>query len=250
MAISSPRPACCSACRRRCISSCLRAVGLVVAGMLVIFVLQNRGAVTQWLKARGESGAWNRLRNRFADVWHFLAIVYVVAVYCVWALNITGGFAFLFRATLLTFLLLFVVRMITAGISRMVERGFALSSELKARFPRPRVPRQPLSAAAAAHPVRRHLCRHRSVAAGSLGHRRLWLAGHGIRPASDPQPDYHRLHLPGRPAGDRDGQRHRRKLPAANGSAMPTIPTAARGCAPCCRWCATPSASCWWSWWR
>lgn len=114
----------------------LRAVGLVVAGMLVIFVLQNRSAVTQWLKARGESGAWNRLRNRFADIWHFLAIVYVLAVYCVWALNITGGFAFLFRATLLTFLLLFVVRMITAGISRMVGRGFALSSELKARFPR------------------------------------------------------------------------------------------------------------------
>ena len=114
----------------------LRAVGLVVVGMLVIFVLQNRSAVTQWLKARGENGAWNRLRNRFADGWHFLAIVYVVAVYCVWALNITGGFAFLFRATLLTFLLLFVVRMITAGISRMVERGFALSSELQARFPR------------------------------------------------------------------------------------------------------------------
>ncbi len=114
----------------------LRAVGLVVAGMLVIFVLQNRSAVTQWLKARGENGAWNRLRNRFADIWHFLAIVYVFAVYSVWALNITGGFTFLFRATLLTFLLLFVVRMITAGISRMVERGFALSSELKARFPR------------------------------------------------------------------------------------------------------------------
>ncbi len=114
----------------------LRAIGLVVAGMLVIFVLQNRSAVTQWLKARGESGAWNRLRNRFADIWHFLAIVYVFAVYCVWALNITGGFAFLFRATLLTFLLLFVVRMITAGIGRMVERGFALSGELKARFPR------------------------------------------------------------------------------------------------------------------
>jgi small conductance mechanosensitive channel len=114
----------------------LRAVGLVVAGMLVIFVLQNRSAVTQWLKVRGESGAWNRLRNRFADIWHILAIIYVFAVYSVWALNITGGFAFLFRATLLTFLLLFVVRMITAGISRMVERGFALSSELKARFPR------------------------------------------------------------------------------------------------------------------
>jgi small conductance mechanosensitive channel len=114
----------------------LRTIGLVVAGMLVIFVLQNRGAVTQWLKARGDTGAWNRLRNRFADIWHFLAIAYILAVYCVWALNITGGFAFLFRATLLTFLLLFVVRMITAGISRMVERGFALSSELKTRFPR------------------------------------------------------------------------------------------------------------------
>src|SRR5262245_55557083 len=113
----------------------LRIVGLLVAAMLVIFILQNRVPVAAWLKGRSDEGAWARLRRRFADVWHILAIVYVLAVYGVWALDIEGGFRFLFRASVMTVLLLVVVRLVTAGISNLVKRGFALSSDLKERFP-------------------------------------------------------------------------------------------------------------------
>lgn len=113
----------------------LRLVGLTVAAMLAVFILQNRGPVSAWIKGRSEGTTWARLRHRFADVWHVLAIVYVLAVYGVWALDITGGFRFLFRATIVTLLVLFVVRLVTSGISRLVHRGFALSSDLKARFP-------------------------------------------------------------------------------------------------------------------
>ncbi|HEY7690426.1 MAG TPA: mechanosensitive ion channel domain-containing protein, partial [Dongiaceae bacterium] len=113
----------------------LRAVGLIVAAMLAVFILQNRNAVASWLKGRSEGTTFARLRHRFADIWHFLAIIYVLAVYGVWALDISGGFRFLFRATLVTLLVLFVVRLITTGISSLVNRGFALSGDLKARFP-------------------------------------------------------------------------------------------------------------------
>lgn len=113
----------------------LRAVGLFVAAMLVILVLQNRGAVTRWLKGETGTGNWSSLRLRVAEVWHFLAIGYVLAVYGVWALDIAGGFRFLIQATVLTVVVVALVRFITATVRRLVERGFALSAELKARFP-------------------------------------------------------------------------------------------------------------------
>lgn len=113
----------------------LRAIGLFVAAMLVILVLQNRGAVTRWLKGDSGTGNWSGARLRIAEVWHFLAIGYVLAVYGVWALDIAGGFRFLIQATVLTVVVVALVRFITATVRRLVERGFALSAELKARFP-------------------------------------------------------------------------------------------------------------------
>ncbi len=113
----------------------LRAIGLLVVAMLVILVLQNRSAVTGWLKGVAESGPWTNVRQRVADVWHFLAIGYVFAVYVVWALDITGGFEFLLRATILTIIVVAVVRLITSTLRHLIDRGFALSAELKSRFP-------------------------------------------------------------------------------------------------------------------
>jgi small conductance mechanosensitive channel len=112
-----------------------RAIGLLVVAMVVILVLQNRAAVTAWLKGRAEGSPWSNMRQRIADVWHFLAIAYVFAVYGVWALDITGGFQFLLRATVLTLVVVALVRLVTATLRRLIDRGFALSAELKARFP-------------------------------------------------------------------------------------------------------------------
>jgi small conductance mechanosensitive channel len=113
----------------------LRAIGLLVVAMLVILVLQNRSAVTGWLKGGAENGPWSNVRQRVADVWHFLAIGYVFAVYVVWALDIAGGFEFLLRATVLTVIVVAVVRLTTSTLRHLIERGFALSAELKSRFP-------------------------------------------------------------------------------------------------------------------
>jgi small conductance mechanosensitive channel len=113
----------------------LRAIGLLVAAMLVVLVLQNRGPVKDWLKGRAESGRLTGPRHRIAEVWHILAIAYIFAVYVVWALDIAGGFQFLLRATILTIVVVALVRLVAAGLRRLVARGFALSMELKIRFP-------------------------------------------------------------------------------------------------------------------
>lgn len=113
----------------------LRAVGLFVAGMLVVFILQNKTAITRWLKGESESVSWSGPRQRIAEIWHFLAVGYVLAIYGVWALDIAGGFRFLIEATALTVVVVALVRLVTTTLRRVVERGFALSAELKARFP-------------------------------------------------------------------------------------------------------------------
>ncbi len=113
----------------------LRAIGLLVVGLLVVLILQNRAVVTGWLKGRAESVAWSGVRQRIAEVWHFLAIGYVFAVYVVWALSIAGGFQFLLRATILTVIVVAVVRVVTSALRHLIDRGFALSAELKTRFP-------------------------------------------------------------------------------------------------------------------
>jgi small conductance mechanosensitive channel len=144
----------------------LRAIGLFVAGMLVVLILQNRAGVAAWLRGRSAEpgldapspettspqttslapfsespapekrlGGFRVLRHRLADVWHVLAIVYVAASYLIWALDVPGGFEYLLRATVLSAVVLALLRLVLAGLQRIVQRGFALSIDLKQRFP-------------------------------------------------------------------------------------------------------------------
>ena len=115
----------------------LRALGLLVATMLAIFILQNRVAVGTWLRGPQEAaaGAAGTLRRRLADIWHAVAILYVYGVYAVWALDIAGGFVFLLRATLLSILVLALAWLLVRAIRHGIERGFRLSDELRQQFP-------------------------------------------------------------------------------------------------------------------
>ncbi len=91
----------------------LRFLGLTLATLAVIFILQNRIAVAEWLRrpspqkeppdtaaggapiphANGDGlgSMLVRLKQRSAEVWHALAVFYVVAIYAVLALDIPGG---------------------------------------------------------------------------------------------------------------------------------------------------------------
>jgi small conductance mechanosensitive channel len=125
----------------------LRAIGLFVAGMIVVLILQNRVGVADWLRGRPRRApsaavspqerrsSFGNVRHRVADVWHVLAIVYVAASYGVWALAVPGGFQFLLRATVLTAVVLVLLRTALALLRRAVTRGFALSQDLKRRYP-------------------------------------------------------------------------------------------------------------------
>ncbi|CAA7613178.1 putative Mechanosensitive ion channel protein [Candidatus Terasakiella magnetica] len=117
----------------------LKAIGLAVTTMVVIFILQNREAFAAALRRQSDEPMFGRhiqgLKVRLADIWHIIAILWVLAIYVVWALQVKGGFEFMLRATILTLVILALAGSVSALLRRAIDRGFAVSQEIRDRFP-------------------------------------------------------------------------------------------------------------------
>ena len=112
-------------------------LGLFLMLMGVVFVLQNRGNVADLLRGDGNArtGRTSRLRARLADVWHVPAVLYVLALYAVWALAVDDGFEFILQGTLLTLVIVVIAKLATMGIHRAARQVFALRPEVLQRYP-------------------------------------------------------------------------------------------------------------------
>jgi small conductance mechanosensitive channel len=117
----------------------LKVLGLVVATLLVIFVLQNRQTVATWIRSQGQatglSGKVQGLRNRLADIWHVLAGLYILVAFLIWALQVKGGIEYVGQATLMTVAILIAANVVSSGLHRLVRRAFAIHGELREQFP-------------------------------------------------------------------------------------------------------------------
>lgn len=112
----------------------MKLLGLIVALLLVMLLLQNRQEVASAI--RGEDGrSLAILRRRIAEIWHFVGIVFIGAIYGVWALEIPGGFEFVLRATLMSLVILGIARGLIMLERPLVRRAFSLTDEQKRRFP-------------------------------------------------------------------------------------------------------------------
>ena len=147
-------------------SGVMAIVGLLLVGMLIAFILQNRRYVAGLIavgpagtaeqiaadepaeaiaEAPSESdlaGGLGRpsrsflsLRARLADVWHILAIAYVAVAYVIWLLQVEGGFAFMLEATVLSLAIIVAAGFARAGVKRGLQRIFRVDADLKARTP-------------------------------------------------------------------------------------------------------------------
>jgi small conductance mechanosensitive channel len=112
-----------------------RLLGLLLAAMAVILVMQNRVAVADWMRQGRELGGIGRIRRVFADVWHIVAIAAIAAFLAVAVLGIEGGFRFLLRSLIVSAAVLLVGRVVTSLLNQGMRRLFALSHELKDDFP-------------------------------------------------------------------------------------------------------------------
>ncbi|NYZ16416.1 mechanosensitive ion channel [Azospirillum sp. RWY-5-1] len=104
----------------------MKLMGFIVSAMLVAMVVQFRKPVSGWLRgevqpdgtAAKRQGRTARLLRgagrRLADVWHVIAILYIVVNFGIWALEIEGGFDFLIRAT--------VISAVAIGAARLAGR--------------------------------------------------------------------------------------------------------------------------------
>lgn len=109
-------------------------LGVVTAAMLVVLIMQVRGEVAEQIRGGGNQVA-SQLRHRLADIWHLIAILYVIAIFGVWALEVPGGFDFVLRSTVFSI----AVIAVAYGLSLLAKQGlrkvFSISDEQKARLP-------------------------------------------------------------------------------------------------------------------
>lgn len=129
----------------------VKLLGLIISALLVVLILQNRQSVARAIRgganeadATPEPGARQKggrhivprpVRARVAEIWHVAALLYVIGVYVVWALNIADGFTYLMRASAITLL---VVAAVAAGeywVPRLFNRLSGIDAALTARHP-------------------------------------------------------------------------------------------------------------------
>lgn len=122
----------------------LRISLLIVSLLLVIVILQNRTLAAEVLRAPelkpGDTPDRARrilrvARDRLADVWHLLAILWIFAAWGVWALEIRDGFERLLRVSALTVLILGLAKLADVLVRRAIIRGFRVSPDLARRYP-------------------------------------------------------------------------------------------------------------------
>ena len=112
----------------------IKTVGGVVTLLLIIFVLQNRTAVARAI-ANEHSGVLLGIRKALADVWHVLAILYLVGLFGVWLFDIPGGFDYVGRASIATIVIVAIAWLLIGAMKQIVGRMFRLNPDLTHRFP-------------------------------------------------------------------------------------------------------------------
>ncbi|MCA1784597.1 MAG: hypothetical protein LC657_01290, partial [Desulfobacteraceae bacterium] len=133
----------------------LKMLGLIIALMVIILVLQNRAEVAWWLRGGNKQThapapqtesepsephlqkmqTVTALRRRFADLWHIAAILFTLGMFGTWAMEIEGGVYFVFRALVLTIMVVALTAFLLRISQRSLDQLFKISDELKKNYP-------------------------------------------------------------------------------------------------------------------
>ena len=114
----------------------LKLFALVVHGLVVAVILQARTPVAERIRApRRVGGVWKVLLNRLADVWHLIAIFYVVALWVIWAVELRNGYTRLIQFFLVTSAVLIGSRLLAIVLLGGLDRALRPSAAMAARHP-------------------------------------------------------------------------------------------------------------------
>ena len=105
-------------------------LSLAIVVMLVFMIIQYRAPLAAWIRGPQSTPpttfqVWPILRRRLAEVWHLLAIAYVIAVYLVSALGVSGSLAFLVKGTVLTVVIIVVAGLTWVAVNHLIEVAVA-----------------------------------------------------------------------------------------------------------------------------
>ncbi|MCW8087048.1 mechanosensitive ion channel domain-containing protein [Sabulicella glaciei] len=112
--------------------------------LLAVVVMQNRTAVARLLAApplkEGDEpdGARRFLRgarDRLAEAWHVLAVLWLLAAWTVWALQIDRGFERLITASVMTVVIIALGKLVDEMMRRGLGRLMRISPELARNYP-------------------------------------------------------------------------------------------------------------------
>ena len=113
----------------------LKLVALAVHACLVVAVLQAREPVSRRIRAReGRRGVWAVTLNRLGDIWHLVAVFYIVALWFVWAVELRNGYARLLHFFLVTVAVIVVSRLLAVVLLGGLDR-LLLGPRVVARHP-------------------------------------------------------------------------------------------------------------------
>ena len=124
----------------------LKLFALVVHICLVVAVLQAREPVARRIHSRHNSrGAWAITLNRISEIWHLVAIFYIVALWLVWAIELRNGYVRLIRFFIVTAGVMIIARLfavvVLGGFDRlrvgpgMAARHPGMEARLNAYYP-------------------------------------------------------------------------------------------------------------------
>jgi small-conductance mechanosensitive channel len=114
----------------------VKLVVLIPHLLLVVVTLRCRQVVASFIRApAGRNGFLAILRNRFADVWHYVAIFANLALWAIWAFRIPNGYSVVAYYAAVAILILVGARVAWALAVGGVDRAFHPGSGLLAGYP-------------------------------------------------------------------------------------------------------------------
>jgi len=113
-----------------------KTVGLVLHVCLAFIVIRNRKGVRHWLRApEGATGAVASLRNRFAGVWHWVALFVLIAGWLIWAVEVPHGYGAVLHYFFVTALVLIGARFVLLLLLGLVDRVMRLAPDAVGWYP-------------------------------------------------------------------------------------------------------------------
>lgn len=118
-------------------------LALAIVLCLCTIALRHKVPVARWIRGQMEAEPGQRqgraalvsLRHRAASFWHILVVFYLLALWAVWALAITGGFRRMVRVFILSVIILIAARLVQRIALRAVVRAMRVRPEIAERFP-------------------------------------------------------------------------------------------------------------------